>query len=261
MRKSKRNRLIKAVGGAVAAAAVIIVGVWFGHTRMDALRARIGELTAAAEERQSRSRQVLCAARDAEPGERLEASDLYMAEVPEEAVPADLGLTAAEIGGRILRIPLKKGAYITAGMLVGDAPRDDERELRYGCLRYDTLIKPGDSIDVRIRYPDATDYVIMSKKAVYGLDENGMLLRVNAEELLLMDSAIVDASLFEGTYLYAAKYVEELMQDAAIVNYTPAPAVIELIGKDPNVVRSATEYLSMGLRTDIEGRIRGYEGD
>ena len=261
MRRSKKIRLFKIIGGAVAAAAVIMAGMWFGHTRMDRLRARIGELTAAAEERQNRLRQVLCAARDAEPGERLGAEDLYIAELTEEAVPADLRLTAAEIEGRILRIPLKKGAYITEGMLVGDAPRDDERELRYGCIRFDSLIGPGDCVDVRVRYPDATDYVVLSKKAVYGLDENGLLLHVNAEELLLMDSAIVDASLFEGTYLYAAGYVEELMQDAAIVNYTPAPAVIELIGRDPNVVRAATEYLSMGLRNDIEGRIRGYEGD
>lgn len=261
MRKSKRNRLIKAVGGALAAVAVVAAGLWFGHTRMEGLRTRIGELTAAAEEQKSRMSMVICTGRDLGPGERIVTEDIYMTEVPSDAVPADCVTSAAEIDGSILRIPVLRGAYITSGMLVGETPQADERELRYGCVRYDSLIGPGDCIDVRVRYPDGTDYVVLSKKPVYGLDDQGMLLRVREEEILLMDSAVVDASLFEGTYLYAANYVEDLIQDAAIVNYTPAPAVIELIGRDPNIVRAATEYLSMGLRNDIEGRMMQNEGD
>ena len=97
--------------------------------------------------------------------------------------------------------------------------------------------------------------MILSKKTVFGLDDEGILLRVGEEELLLMDSAIVDASLFPGAYLYSTAYVEVLMQEAAVVNYTPAAAVIELIENDPNVVKAAAEYLSLTLRNDIEGRL------
>ena len=261
MRKSKRNRLFKAVGGVLAAVAVIAAGVWFGHSRFEGLRTRISELTAAAEEQKSRMSRVLCIGRDAGAGEKLVADDIYIAEVPIDAIPADCMLSAAEIDGCILRIPVMKGSYITTGMLVGETPKDDLRELRYGCIRYDSEVGMGDCIDVRVRYPDGTDYVVLSKKPVYGLDEQGILLRVQEEEILLMDSAVVDASMFEGTYLYAAAYVENLIQEAAIVNYTPAPAVIELIGKDPNIVKAATEYLSMGLRNDIEGRMMSNEGD
>ncbi|MBO4559617.1 MAG: hypothetical protein J5712_05995 [Lachnospiraceae bacterium] len=261
MRKSKRNRLFKAVGEALAAVTVIAAGFWFGHSKIEGLRTRIGELTAAAEEQKSRMTRVICTGRDIGPGEKLVPEDIYIAEVPSDAVPADCVSSAAEIDGSILRIPVMRGAYITSGMLVGEAPGDDERELRYGCVRYDSLVGMGDCIDVRVRYPDGTDYVVLSKKPVYGLDEQGLLLRVREEEILLMDSAVVDASLFEGTYLYAANYVEDLIQEAAIVNYTPAPAVIELIGRDPNIVRAATEYLSMGLRNDIEGRMMQNESD
>ena len=261
MRKSKRNRLFKAVGGALAAVTVIAAGLWFGHLKVEVLRDRIGELTVAAEEQKSRMSRVLCIGRDVGAGEKLNPGDIYTAEVPMDAVPADCMLSVSEIDGSILRIPVMKGAYITSGMLVGETPGVDERELRYGCIRYDSEVGLGDSIDVRVRYPDGTDYVVLSKKPVFGLDEQGLLLRVREEEILLMDSAVVDASLFEGTFLYAVEYVEDLIQEAAIVNYTPAPAVIELIGRDPNIVKAATEYLSMGIRNDIEGRMMRDEGD
>ncbi len=255
MRKSRRNRLLKVAGGTLAAVAVLGIGLWFGHTRMKYLRSKIGELTQTVEEQKSRMVRVLCIGRDMQPGERIAAEDIYTAEVSEDALPADCVGTVPELEGRIVRIPVMKGAYLTAGMLVGEAPENDERELRYNCVKVDHLTGPGDCIDVRIRYADATDYVILSKKSVFGLDDEGILLRVGEEELLLMDSAIVDAASFPGAYLYSTAYVEELMQEAAVVNYTPAAAVIELIEKDPNVVRSAAEYLSLTLRNDIEGRL------
>ena len=255
MRKSRRNRLLKIAGGTLAVVAVLGSGLWFGHTRMEGLRSTIGELTHTVEEQKSRMVRVLCIGRDLLPGERITAEDIYTAEVPEDALPADCVAAASELEGRILRIPVMKGAYITAGMLVGEAPKDDERELRYSCIKYDHLTGPGDCIDVRIRYADATDYVILSKKSVFGIDDEGILLRVGEEELLLMDSAIVDAASFPGAYLYSTSYVEELMQEAAVVNYTPTASVIGLIENDPNVVRAAAEYLSLALRNEIEGRL------
>ena len=255
MRRSIRSKIIRTAGLSLAAAAVVTAGIWFGHTRMESLKGRIGELSAAVEEQKRKMSKVICIGRDHAAGEAVDAADIYVAEVPSEALPADCLVSAAEAEGRILRIPLLKGAYITSGMLIGEAPTDDVRELRYGCIRTDAKIAPGDCVDVRIRYADGTDYVVMAKKSVFDVNEQGLLLRVDAEEILLMDGAAVDASLFDGTYIYAAAYVEDMIQEAAKVNYTPAAAVIELIEKDPNVVRKAERFLSMDIRKSIEGRL------
>ena len=247
--------MLKAAGGAIAAVAVITAGTLFFHGKVEVLKERVSQLNAMLEERDRQTERVLCLARDMDPGESLSKEDCIYAEVPAEAVPSDCIMTVSGAEGRIIKIPLKQNSYITEGILVENSPQNDERELRYACIRTDTETIPGSCVDVRIRYPDGTDYIVASKKTVYGLDETGLLLHVKEEEILLLDSAIVDAYIYDGTYLYTTAYVIETLQEAAIVNYTPVSAIIDLIAEDPNIVKIATEYISDSERKAIEGRL------
>ena len=59
-----------------------------------------------------------------------------------------------------------------------------------------------------------------------------------------MSSAIVEAYGLLGSKLYATKYVEAGMQDAAMPTYTPNASVTAQIQSNPNIVSVASEELA-----------------
>ncbi|MCQ2495469.1 MAG: hypothetical protein MJ131_02640 [Lachnospiraceae bacterium] len=152
--------------------------------------------------------------------------------------------------GKTLLVDVPAATVLDKLVVTGITADREVREVEYNCIDVTSNINAGDYIDVRIVYPNATDYVVMSKKMVKALTDTKLVvdLWVTEEELLLMDSAIVDASLYEGTRLYAVAYVLPTIQEAALVNYTPSEQIIELLKTDPNVVRRAAEKLSEELR-------------
>ena len=261
MRKSRRNTLLKAAAGTLAAVCVITAGTVTLHGKMEGLRERIGELTAAVEAYTKETTVAICAGRDIMPGEELSPEDCVITEIAADSAPDDLLSNMGDLNGKILRVPVRANTYITGGMLVTGRPDNDERELKYAFLRAGTELSCGDSVDVRIRYPDSTDYIVLSKKTVFGADESGLTLHVNEEEILLMNSAIVDAYTYDGSEIYTVEYVQEALQTAAVVNYTPSISIMELIEKDPNILVTATGSLNEAVRLDIEGRLAVNEGN
>ena len=63
-----------------------------------------------------------------------------------------------------------------------------------------------------------------------------------------MASAIVDASLVEGTVLYAVPYIAPDIQDEAIQTYPSNPEVQKLISENPNIVNKAVTELEIRNR-------------
>ncbi len=240
---------------------IIGTGVFFFREKMGGLRDRIKQLNAVIEEYDRQTVTVLCAARDIMPGERLAPEDYLTVDIPADAAPVDRITGADHPEGKLLKIGIKENTYITGGMLVNEQPENDERELTYDCLRIDPGVRTGACVDVRIRYPDSTDYIVLTKKTVYGTDGNALVLHVGEEEILLMDSAVVDAYLFEGAYLYTTSYLEESLQEAAKVNYTPNNLIITLLKADPNIVSIAADSLNAAVRQDIERRLTSNESD
>ncbi|MBP3611444.1 MAG: hypothetical protein J6J42_14055 [Lachnospiraceae bacterium] len=85
----------------------------------------------------------------------------------------------------------------------------------------------GDRIDVRIRYANAEDYVILSDKLLLSCEQGaGMVLPMTEEEILLFSSALADYGEYEHTRLYAVKYPEFHQTEESGVNY---PAALEIL--------------------------------
>ena len=208
---------------------------------------------------------VLCAAVDILPGTLITEEMLTFGCANESAVPDDIFFEPEEAVGSYARIAISQNCYLTEAMCARSLPTDDERELEYGCITLGPELYEGCLIDVRICYPDGTDYVIMSKKRVYRLDESvgALRLHVNEEELLLMDSAIVDAYNYyesgKGCSIYGTVYIEGELQESAAVNYTPSEEIIDLINSDPNIVAAASGYLSKKNRKLKEEKL--YDGE
>jgi hypothetical protein len=178
------------------------------------------------------------------------------------SMPATLFADSSDFGKRTL-VNIDSGSQILKVFLTNREVENSIREISYGeIIEMTANIIPGNYVDVRLRYPDGTDYIVCSKRLVStGLD-GIVTMDFNEEDILMMDSAIVDAYLFQGgigTKIYATKYVEPLLQDAAIVTYVPSKAAIAEINSDPNIVKVASRYLIAEARKAKEESIQAYQ--
>ena len=176
----------------------------------------------------------------------------------------------------VAKIDIAAKTIVTSNMLTtsDNINTDDVREEDYNMISRPSDIETGDTVDVRLRMPDGTNYIVVSKKKVTVLDEGGIpslntiSLELSEGEILMMSSAIVESYILEGSRLYLTRYVEPGMQAGAITNYVPSGDVQNLIAQDPNIVNEAKQELinrinSYGTlnRTNINDELNTLESD
>lgn len=262
MRRSRKRLIVKVVICIVLFAGLGVGGYKLFNGKVNTFKDTIASLKEKLSEYELETTRVVCATRGIMPGERI-ADDMFtVKEVPKIIVPPDAFTAIDDISG-FFRINVCEGACVTAGMLSDSIPDPDERIAEYTCIETGAAVNAGSCVDVRILFPDGSDYIVLAKKIIHGFAEDAgrTLLHCGEEEILLMDSALVDAFLFEGTKIYTTEYVERSLQPAATVTYAPSEQTAELIKSDPNIVEIATEYLNDIRRQELEGRLNGHEED
>ena len=151
----------------------------------------------------------------------------------------------------IAKIDIAANTIVTANMLTtsDNVNTDDVRVEEYNMISLPADIETGDTVDVRLRMPDGTNYIVVSKKKVTVLDEGGIpsvntiSLELSEGEILMMSNAIVESYMMDGSRLYLTRYVEPGMQAGAITTYVPNGDVQNLIAQDPNIVNEAKQEL------------------
>lgn len=151
----------------------------------------------------------------------------------------------------IAKIDIDANTILTTNMLVAEdnANTDDVRAQEYNMISLPSDIETGETVDVRLRMPDGTDYIVVSKKVVTVLYQgkvpsiDTISLQLSEGETLMMSNAIVEAYQIPGSKLYINKYVEPGMQAGAITTYVPSADVQNLIASDPNIVTTAKQEL------------------
>ena len=189
----------------------------------------------------------------------------------------------------VAKLDMKKNTVITPVLVqqTDNVITDDVRIQEYNVIVLPIDLADGDYVDIRLMTPNGQDFVVVSKKIVeipqnsdgtYVADSVRMTLR--EDEILAMSSAIVEAAGINGAKLYATKYKEAGMQNAAVPTYRPNDAVTTLIGIDsngnvsnPNIVSQALEELRKRytnpavsarksyLESIINGDIDGYNSN
>lgn len=196
---------------------------------------------------------------DIEAGQAIHADMLVPVEIPRDAKPEDL-VTKENAKDKYTKIAIKKNTPIVASMLFGkEVTPDDLRDGEYSVIHLPMDLKVNDFIDIRIAFPTGHDFIVQSKKKVDKLLGSTVWYTINEEELLLMRSAIVDAYIANEANIYAVKYSDPYMQRPAIVTYTPNEYVIDLIQKDPNIVKIATNSLEKRVRQQLEKALDGMD--
>lgn len=153
----------------------------------------------------------------------------------------------------VAKIDMYQNTVVTLDALsdMDNIVTDDTRYVEYNMLMLPTTIYEGDYIDIRLTLPNGQDLIVVSKKEVKSILGDTIGLELTEGEIVMMESAIVEAYIMTASKLYAVQYVEPGIQAAAMKTYTPTAEVQVLIGKNPNITTIAKNQLKSKFDGDI----------
>lgn len=188
---------------------------------------------------------------DKKSGDEITADDLISVDATRKTTPAN-ALSPASLGDKnIAKIDLKSGTILSTDMIYIDETKTgkDVRKQEYNTVILPMDLATGDYIDIRLSLPSGQDYIVVSKKVVEipqvgGVDSSDTIwIKMAEEETLAMSNAIYDAYKINGSKLYATKYTEPGIQEAATPTYAVNAETVALINGNPNILNNAMNEL------------------
>jgi len=168
----------------------------------------------------------------------------------------DLLLDESDMG-KINTVTLPAGSTVLKSMTTESTLANDIREVEFNMFFIQTNQKPGDYVDIRITFPNGESYIVLSKKQLkdINLKENTVWVWLDETEILNINSAIIDAYIHHGSKLNATTYVLPELQEAAIPFYPANTDVLDLMKKDPNILKKAMDTLTREARAALESHL------
>lgn len=200
------------------------------------------------------TRAVYIASRQIRAGEPIDESMLESREVICSQESEHL-FTGEDIGKRAL-VDISAGTYLIKDLICQTEAVDEYREVCYQSIRLTENIKNYDMVDVRIRYPNGEDYIVLTGKTIC-LDESSYgkcYLQLSEEEILMMSAAMYDVEMYSGTEIYTSRYIEPILQTRSLVTYLPDSELKKLMQESPNIIK-VTETGPEEMRQRLEYRL------
>lgn len=252
-----RNALLTIVAVVIILACVGVCVWYFFHVKEQmkgSYETQISELNLKI---MSKTRSVYVAKEGIRAGSMIERDMFDIREVLTDA--ADY--ISEEDFGKTMLVDVPAGTEMKKAYVSGEVVDTELREVEYDYITVTSNVNTADYVDVRILWPDGTDEIILSKKQIKALNETKLVcdLWVTEEEILLMDSACVDAYLYRNidervidAKIYVTKYILPTVQDPSVPNYVPSEQTAALIQDNPNIVNVASQFLAAELRQQRE---------
>ena len=152
----------------------------------------------------------------------------------------------------IAKINMNANTVITTELISksDNVVQDDVRTQEYNVVVLPIDLTTGDYIDIRVMFPNGQDFIIVSKKeveipVVSGVDSDDTIwVDLSEDEILHMSCAIVDAAQVSGAKIYATKYTDPGMQEAATPTYVVNESTAQLLLNDPNILESSINAIN-----------------
>lgn len=143
------------------------------------------------------------------------------------------------------KISMSAGTIVTPNMLYEEGKQTEasERIQEYNMLILPSDLKTDDFIDIRLEIPTGQNYIVVAKKQVMDCNLDTVWLNMTETEMVTLGNAIVEAYKITGAKLYATKYIEAGMQEAATPTYAVSKEVLTLINNNPNITEEARNAL------------------
>ncbi len=174
-------------------------------------------------------------------------------------------ITAEDIG-KIATVTIDAGIPVMYSMVTQSQIQKDTRDYEMTVATLMTDQQEYDYVDVRISFATGEDYLLLAKKPINSLDLPNSIFHtnLNEEEILRLQSAVIDAYVRKGARIYVTRYVQPSLQEEAAPNYPVNTAAYDLITNkelDPNVMSLAEHTLSIAARLDLENRLGNVSDD
>ena len=170
-------------------------------------------------------------------------------------------ITEAELGSMAV-VDINEGMTIMTNMVTDIPIAKDTREYEIQVCNLMVDQEENDCIDIRIMFPDGSDYLVLPKKTVKNLNlENCVFWTyLNEEEILRLASATIDAFTITGTKLYATRYVESNLQEEPVPTYLVNSSIQDMMDNtsayyDKNLMTKAITTLNALARRNLEERL------
>lgn len=201
------------------------------------------------------SQTVYVATTDIEKGDKITTDNVEMQPVY-TGLDAYFYITADDIGSTAI-VNIDAGVPVMYSMVTSEEIENDTRDYEIASVNLVTTQAANDVIDVRITFPDGSDYIVLSQKMVKDINLENCVFstNLNEEEILRFTCAMVDAYTTTGARLYTTRYVESNIQESATPTYPVSEVTKQLIAEDPNVVTVASETLNTSARLELESRL------
>ena len=134
--------------------------------------------------------------------------------VPENAITdANLGeyLDENDEYQMVAKVNIAPNVPLTTDMVEKSAEASSYRLVEFSMISLPSKLVTGDYIDIRLAISDIrteiADYIVLSKIQVEEATSNTIWLKVSESQLQLLNNAIVESYIIEGSKIYATQYV------------------------------------------------------
>jgi hypothetical protein len=263
-RRSKKIVIYATIVGLVAV--VVTSSVWFASYRFynakllkerSSFEKQLEEQNKVIQQYESRTKVGYVLRNDLSAGSTISENDVERISLPDYFVPDNIISTKDEIIGKVIKINAHKGTAITQEMVYKNGILDPSaRKEESQFIKLPIRVSKGDTVDIRIVFPNGEDYIVVAKKKLQDVDaaKQQAFFEVTEEEIMLLQSALVDAYM-NSAEIYMKQYVEPEMQPKPDVTYVPNVDVIHVIETNPQIIEKAKYSLMEKVRKSLEERL------
>lgn len=141
-------------------------------------------------------------------GQTITEDMLNSVRVHQGTVPTGAVTSKSAIAGQVAKFNIAAYTPITDNMLTDKIVGTDVREQEVNTILMPSDLTEGQFVDIRIMFPNGTDYIVLASKQVNKISGQTMWFSLKEDERLILNSAIVDSFLNKGTKLYATIYTD-----------------------------------------------------
>lgn len=191
--------------GIAIGAAVGVVGIgitlWWGISTIKSYEAGTN-----ASYNTTYTKMVYVVNKDIVQGQTITDDMLNEIRVHKDSVPKGAVDSKGSASGQIAKFNIAANTPVTTNMFTTKVLSADIREQELNTILMPSDLTEGQFVDIRIMFPNGTDYIVLAGKQVNKISGQTMWLTLKEDERLILNGAVVDSFLNKGTKLYATVY-------------------------------------------------------
>lgn len=146
--------------------------------------------------------------RDVLQGETITSDMITMARVHITTIPVGAATSEASLIGKIAKYNIPKSITVVNSMVADSILTQDVRTQQITAVLLPAKLTVGEYVDIRLQVPSGVEYIVLAQKQVLDISGTTIWMNLSEDELLLLNSAIVDSYMTEGSKLYAVEYAD-----------------------------------------------------